>query len=80
MRYTWDDRAEIPAEVAQASAVASLAADEVPSYEVHIAPLVKRYCVSCHRPGKKNNNYLMGSYEEVMNSGDNAPNCHCRAI
>ena len=74
MRYTWDDRAEIPAEVAQASALPALAADEVPSYEVHLAPLVKRYCASCHRAGKKNNNYLMGNYDEVMNSGDNAPN------
>jgi menaquinol-cytochrome c reductase cytochrome b/c subunit len=74
MRYTWDDRAEIPAEVAQASALPALAPDQVPSYEVHVAPLVKRYCASCHRAGKKNNNYLMGSYDEVMNSGDNAPN------
>jgi len=74
MRYTWDDRAEIPAEVQQASALPALAADETPSYEVHVAPLVKRYCASCHRSGKKNNNYLMGSYDEVMNSGDNAPN------
>lgn len=73
MRYTWDDRAELPAEVVEASAIPELAEGEVPSYEVHIAPLVKRYCLSCHRPGKKNNNYLMGSYEEIMTSGDNAP-------
>lgn len=73
MRYTWDDRAELPQEVVQASALPALKADEVPSYEVHIAPLVKRYCLSCHRPGKKNNNYLMRTYEEVMTSGDNAP-------
>jgi len=74
MRYTWDDRAELPEEVVQAGAPAPLAPGEVPSYEVHIAPIVKRYCVSCHRSGKKNNNYFMGSYEESMNSGDNAPN------
>lgn len=74
MRYTWDDRAEIPAEVAQAQAIPALGPDEVPSYEVHVAPLVKRYCLSCHRPGKKNNNYLMATYEELMTSGDNAPN------
>jgi mono/diheme cytochrome c family protein len=74
MRYTWDDRAEIPAEVAQASALPALAADETPSYEVHIAPLVKRYCASCHRSGKKNNNYLMDSYDNVMKSGDHTPN------
>ena len=74
MRYTWDDRSELPAEVVQAGAIPALAPDEVPSYEVHIAPIVKRYCVSCHRPGKENNNYLMQSYDEVMQSGDDAPN------
>jgi mono/diheme cytochrome c family protein len=74
MRYTWDDRAELPQEAQQASAVPALAANEVPSYDVHIAPIVKRYCVSCHKPGKKNNNYLMRSYEEIMISGDHAPN------
>ncbi|MGW8250387.1 MAG: c-type cytochrome, partial [Anaerolineales bacterium] len=74
MRYTWDDRAEIPQEAEQAGAIPTLGPDEVPSYEVHVAPIVKRYCVSCHRPGKKNNNYLMRDYQEVMQSGDNAPN------
>jgi mono/diheme cytochrome c family protein len=74
MRYTWDDRAELPQEVAQASAVPALAEGEVPSYEVHILPMVKRYCISCHRPGKKNNNYLMRDYNEIMTTGDNTPN------
>ncbi len=74
MRYTWDDRAEVPAEAAAASAIPTLGPDEVPSYEVHILPIIKRYCISCHRPGKKNNNYLMGSYDEIVNGGDNAPN------
>lgn len=74
MRYTWDDRAEIPEEVTQAQAVPALGPDEVPSYEVHIQPIVKRYCVSCHREGKKNNNYLMTSYDEIINTGDHAPN------
>jgi len=74
MRYTWDDRAELPEEVVPAAAVPTLAPGEVPSYEVHVAPIIKRYCISCHRPGKKNNNYLMGSYEEVMTTGDQAPN------
>jgi len=74
MRYTWDDRAELPAEVVQANAVPTLGPEEVPSYAVHIEPVFKRYCVSCHRPGKKNNNYLMRTYEEVIDTGDNAPN------
>jgi mono/diheme cytochrome c family protein len=74
MRYTWDDRAEVPQEVAQASALPALGENDVPSYDAHMAPLFKRYCLSCHRSGKENNNYLMGTYAEVMNSGDHAPN------
>lgn len=74
MRYTWDDRAELPVEATVAAAVPTLKEGEVPSYEVHVAPIFKRYCVSCHVPGKKNNNYLMRTYEEVMQSGDHAPN------
>jgi menaquinol-cytochrome c reductase cytochrome b/c subunit len=74
MRYTWDDRAEIPEEAAQAGAVPELQPNQVPSYVEHIEPLIKRYCVSCHRPGKKNNNYLMRTYEEIMTTGDHAPN------
>lgn len=74
MRYTWDDRVELPQEVAQAGAIPTLAPNEVPSYDVHIEPIVKRYCVSCHRPGKKNNDYLMRTYEEVMTTGQHAPN------
>jgi mono/diheme cytochrome c family protein len=71
MRYTWDDRAEIPADAAAAGAIPTLAEGEVPSYEVHIAAITKRYCVSCHREGKENNNYLMGTYEEMLKTGDN---------
>ena len=71
MRYTWDDRVEIPEDAAAAGAIPSLSGEEVPSYEVHISRLVQRYCISCHRPGKENNNYLMGSYQEILTTGDN---------
>ncbi len=74
MRYTWDDRVEIPEEAAQAGAIPPLDPHEIPSYEVHIERIVKRYCVSCHRPGKKNNDYLMRSFQETMETGDHAPN------
>ncbi len=74
MRYTWDDRAELPQAAAQASAMPALGPEEVPSYEVHVAPIFKRYCISCHRPGKENQNYLMQTYAEVMETGDHAPN------
>ncbi len=74
MRYTWDDRAELPKEAAQGGAIPTLAAGEVPNYEKHIQLIIKKYCASCHRSGKTNNNYVMGSYEELMTSGDHAPN------
>jgi len=73
MRYMWDDRFEPPAEVLK-PLFPALADGEVPSYEIHIAPIVKRYCVSCHREGKENNNYLMTTYEEILTTGDNAEN------
>ncbi|HSL46231.1 MAG TPA: c-type cytochrome [Anaerolineales bacterium] len=69
MRYMWDDRFELPAEALK-PLFPPLAEGEVPSYEVHMAPIVKRYCVSCHREGKDNNNYLMTTYEEVLTTGD----------
>ncbi len=74
MRYTWDDRVEIPEEALAAGAVPELGPDEIPTYQVHIEPIVRRTCLSCHRPGKENGNYYMGTYEEILNSGDNAPN------
>lgn len=74
MRYTWDDRVEIPEEATAASAVPPLGPDEIPSCEVHIIPITKRYCVSCHRPGKENNDYLMTTCEEILETGENSPN------
>jgi mono/diheme cytochrome c family protein len=74
MRYTWDDRVEIPEEAAAAGAVPDLGPDEIPTYDVHIQVIIRRTCLSCHRPGKENGNYLMGDYNEVITSGDNAPN------
>jgi mono/diheme cytochrome c family protein len=68
MRYTWDDRFEAPVIPAL---FPPLADGEVPSYDVHIQPIVKRYCISCHRAGKENSNYLMTSYDEILTSGDN---------
>ncbi len=72
MRYSWDDRAELPSD-AVVSSIPDLLPGEVPSYEVHISALVKRYCLSCHRPGKDNNNYLMTTYEEILGGSDNGP-------
>jgi mono/diheme cytochrome c family protein len=72
MRYTWDSRAEVPADAAAAGAIPALAEDEVPSYEVHVQAIAKRYCVSCHRPGKENKDFLMQTYEEILTTGENA--------
>ena len=74
MRFTWDDRIEIPEDALAAGSVPELGPDEIPTYAVHIEPIVRRTCLSCHRPGKENNNYLMATYDEIINSGDNAPN------
>lgn len=74
MRYTWDDRVELPEEAAAAGAIPSLKPGQVPSYEEHISKIAKRFCVSCHREGKENNNYLMGTYEDILHSGDHAEN------
>jgi mono/diheme cytochrome c family protein len=68
MRYTWDDRFEAPV---IPELFPPLAEGEVPSYDVHIAPIVKRYCVSCHREGKDNNDYLMTTYDEILTTGEN---------
>jgi menaquinol-cytochrome c reductase cytochrome b/c subunit len=73
MRYTWDDRSVLPAGASLVSSIPSLNAGEVPSYDVHIGPLVKRYCVSCHQAGRVNDNYLLTSYDEMLNTGDSAP-------
>lgn len=69
MRHAWDDRYEMP-EIKPL--FPPLAENEVPSYDVHIAPIVKRYCLSCHRPGKDSNAYLMDTYENILNSGEHA--------
>jgi menaquinol-cytochrome c reductase cytochrome b/c subunit len=75
LRYSWDDRVEKPKETIQAGTIPTLGPNDVASYDVYIAPIVKRYCVSCHRAGsgKVNNNYLMGSYGDMMNTGDHKP-------
>jgi len=69
MRYMWDDRFELPADALK-PLFPPLVEGEVPSYEIHIAPIVKRYCISCHRAGKDNNDYLMTTYDEILTTGE----------
>jgi mono/diheme cytochrome c family protein len=73
MRYSWDDRFQLPPEALK-PLYPPLAENEVPSYDVHIAPIVKRYCLGCHQAGKQNNNYVMDTYENILNTGDQKPN------
>jgi mono/diheme cytochrome c family protein len=40
---------------------------------VYIAPIVSRYCLGCHQPGKQNNNYSMNTYDNIIKSGDQKP-------
>lgn len=74
MRYTWDDRVDLPEDASSAGAIPEIKEFEVPSYEVHISRIVQRYCISCHRPEKENNNYLMQTYQEMLTTGDNQGN------
>jgi mono/diheme cytochrome c family protein len=71
MRYSWDDRFVAPL---LKPLYPALAKGEVPSYDVHIQPIVKRYCLSCHTAGKTNNNFLMDSYVDIMHTGDHKAN------
>jgi mono/diheme cytochrome c family protein len=73
MRYMWDDRFELPQEALK-PLFPALADGEVPSYDVHIAPIIKRYCISCHRAGKDSNNYFMSTYDEILTTGDHKDN------
>jgi mono/diheme cytochrome c family protein len=67
---SWDDRIVIEEDVA----VPALAEGEIPDYEIHVYPILKRRCISCHREGKEKGNYIMTTYDDVMTGGDNAPN------
>jgi mono/diheme cytochrome c family protein len=68
---SWDDRVVIEEE---AVAIPALAEGEIPDYETHVYPILRRRCISCHREGKEKGNYIMTDYESVMTSGDYAPN------
>ena len=72
MRYTWDNRFEAPVGALK-PIFPPLAQGEIPSYDVHIAPIVKRYCLSCHRAGMDNRHYLMDTYDNMLKTGDEAP-------
>ena len=71
MRYSWDDRFVAPV---LKPLFPPLAAGEVPSYDVHIAPIVKRYCLSCHNAGQTNNHFLMDLYVDILHTGDHKAN------
>lgn len=80
IRYSWDDRAELPKEASLAAALPTLGLAEVPSYNVNVAPIIMHYCLSCHRPGKENNHFSMQSYQDMLKTGDHAPNLIARDL
>jgi mono/diheme cytochrome c family protein len=68
---SWDDRIIVEEEEV---AIPALAEGEIPDYETHVSPILRRRCLSCHREGKAKGNYIMSDYQSVMTSGDYAPN------
>ena len=42
-------------------------------YRIHVAPLLARSCVSCHRPEKHKGGLRMDTYAELMRGGDDGP-------
>jgi uncharacterized membrane protein len=42
-------------------------------YAVHVAPLLSRSCLSCHKPEKHKGGLLMDSYEHLMHGGEDGP-------
>ena len=39
-------------------------------YAVHVAPLLARSCVSCHKPEKHKGGLVMDTYEHLMRGGE----------
>ncbi len=54
-----------------ASAAANGQADEVPTYESHIAPLLKTYCVKCHGPAKQEEGLNLSTAVAVATGNSN---------
>jgi uncharacterized membrane protein len=42
-------------------------------YGVHVAPLLARSCVSCHRPEKHTGGFQLDTYEHLMHGGEDGP-------
>jgi uncharacterized membrane protein len=42
-------------------------------FAVHIAPVLARSCVSCHRPEKHKGGLMMDTYEHLLHGGDDGP-------
>jgi mono/diheme cytochrome c family protein len=51
------------------SPVLAVAAEVVPSYTKDIKPLMERYCVSCHKPGKAKGRLDVSTFQAIMKGG-----------
>jgi hypothetical protein len=76
---SWLGIAEVPAKSADSATVAAKVARAGPGsadpsnpafYAVHVAPLLTRSCVSCHKPEKHKGGLLMDTYEHLMHGGE----------
>jgi len=54
--------------------VPALASGATPDYALHVEPIFKAPCLSCHQDNNAQGGYLMTSYDQVMTSGVHAPN------
>lgn len=48
--------------------------DTAVDYTTQVAPILRRYCQPCHNPAHAAGDFLVTSYEEVMQTGMYAPN------
>ena len=49
------------------------AAETVPSYEQHVAPILKKYCVGCHNPTELEGEFSLESFADLQKGGARGP-------
>ncbi len=49
-----------------------LAAETAPSYEQHVAPILKKYCVGCHNSTELDGEFSLESFADLQKGG---PRC-----
>jgi uncharacterized membrane protein len=62
-----------PQRAAQKAGPGSIEPGNLAYYNLHVAPLFTRSCVSCHKPEKHKGGLRLDSYEHLMRGGDDGP-------